>query len=226
MKYPFLHDYILSEAYIARLNPKETGKMRHNFYALPEGEIQEALKEFYPFPAELQQFYQEIGFGLFHINRGGIHRILDPHSLIFINHQKGEYRRDRILAESIMEPRLIFFDSQQYGYYSIEKDNTEGKNAVYYKGEKVDNSLYRFIYRIHDDKNYLKYVRGEAEAMLRKKKLSNKNVGFRQAGNTPPDPKPDTNALPQGITGDRTRGNSAYKSPWLFHDDDDNIIIS
>jgi hypothetical protein len=81
MTYAYLHDYILSETAISTLKPKELGKLRHSFFALQTDVIQEALTVFEPFPAELKQFYREIGFGYFHCNKERVNRILDPYSL-------------------------------------------------------------------------------------------------------------------------------------------------
>jgi hypothetical protein len=82
MTYSFLQEFILTKGYIKSLEPKEKerlGKLRHKFYVLEDEIIQEALNLFEPFPVELKQFWQEIGFGYFHCNRERANRIFDPY---------------------------------------------------------------------------------------------------------------------------------------------------
>lgn len=185
MDFSFLNEFKLSEAVIKERGMKKVCKLKHNFFSLPEYDMQEVFNTFTPFPVELKQFYQEIGFGFFHINRGRIHRILDPQSLIFINQQRDEYKRDKILAESIKEGQLVFFDSQAYGYFSLEMESAQKKNAVYYKGEKIESNLFDFINNIHKDKNYLKYMRDDAEEALMKKNLRDKKAEIKNENRQP-----------------------------------------
>jgi len=212
--FSFLNEYRLNEAIIKERGMKEICKLKHNFFFLSDYDIKEAIHIFNPFPDELYQFYREIGFGFLHINRGRIHRILDPQSLIFVNLQKDEYKRDKILAQSIKDGQLVFFDSQAYGYFSLGIDSTPKGNPVYYKGEMVESSLYHFINNIHNDKNYLKYMKNDAEEIIKKKNLidqkNTRKVNKQSEVNVSPDKVPD---------------NRKPKSPWLL-EDDDNIIIS
>jgi hypothetical protein len=42
------------------------GRSRHQFFSVPEFQIEDALTAFDPFPEELKAFYYEIGFGFMH----------------------------------------------------------------------------------------------------------------------------------------------------------------
>jgi hypothetical protein len=216
MNFSFLYEFKLDEAIIKERGMKEVCRLKHNFFPLTKYDVKEALNTFNPFPGELIQFYREIGFGFFHINRGRIHRILDPQSLIFINLQKDEYKRDKILIESIRENQLVFFDSQAYGYFSLEMNNAQKDNAIYWKGEKIEDSLHHFLYNFHNDKNYLKYMKSDAEEMAKKRK----NTG-KSNGNKPENKQSDVNThTPMNKAPD----NCPSKSPWLLEDDDSFVI--
>ncbi len=133
MTYPYLHDYILSQAYIETLKPKELGKLQHNFYALPEDAIQKALMTFEPFPAELKLFYQEIGFGFFHCNKERVNRILDPYSLIMMNRLDDRFAYDVELKRALIEGHLVFFQTFLYQFLTIDRETVHNQNAIYYK---------------------------------------------------------------------------------------------
>ncbi|MDR3338482.1 MAG: hypothetical protein LBT25_00050, partial [Candidatus Symbiothrix sp.] len=139
--FPFLHNYILSQEFIATLKPKELRKLRHNLYALPDHVIQEALDAFDPFPVELKTFYQEIGFGYFHCNKERVNRILDPYSLIQMNRQEDHFKFDVELKRALADGHLVFFQTCLYQFLTIDKKDIKGKNAIYYKKQQIAGSL-------------------------------------------------------------------------------------
>jgi hypothetical protein len=158
MTYPIFHDYILSEETVAEHNPKELGKFRHNFYALQESAIQDALGVFDPFPVELKQFYEEIGFGYFHCNKERANRIFDPYSLIMMNRLEDRFEYDVELKRALVDGHLVFFQTYLYQFFTIDRNTVDGGNAIYYKKHKIADSLQEFLQEYSDDRKYLSYI--------------------------------------------------------------------
>ncbi|MFV0418887.1 MAG: hypothetical protein ACK5KT_09180 [Dysgonomonas sp.] len=155
--FSFLKEFKLDKNIIEEKGMKQVSKFKHNFFSLSAFDTKDAYETFSPFPNELKQFYEEIGFGLFHINKGKVHRIFDPASLIIINQRKDEFQYDKLLSASLKEGQLVFFESQQYGYFSIGTDNSSDVNPIFFRGKKVADSLYKFLLYFNTNRDYLKH---------------------------------------------------------------------
>jgi len=243
MTYPFFYDFILSGAYLETLKPKEWGKLQHNFYALQEDVIQEAITAFDPFPAELKQFYQEIGFGYFHCNKERANRIFDPYSLIMMNRLEDRFAFDVELKRSLVDGHLVFFQTFLNQYLTIDRETVNGKNAIYYKRQKISTSLSNLLSYYHNNRDHLsseiknideaRIKKGIPQATLRntfvykpkdekgKKEAApteSKETNSNSAASLPPQkPTPPTNNQAQ----------NPNKKRWtiLFDDEDDSLVI-
>ena len=162
LPYSFLQKYKLSKDLLASTEVKTIMKFRHHFYTTYEVDLPLAYERLDPFPYELKTFYEEIGFGFMHCRKGEINRILDPVSLVIINLLEGEYLYDKRIREIVkqndVETRLLFFESKDGKFLTIDRNDIKGKNAIYYKADKVVDSLYEFICKYDKNKDWLDYV--------------------------------------------------------------------
>jgi hypothetical protein len=159
MIFPFLEHYKLSPELITESGAKSIGRLRHNFFALPEFQIREALTAFNPFPEELKSFYEEIGFGFMHRAKlGKINILFDPMSLIYTNQQRGYFATPET-ADALkyynIEKHLLFFKTTDNQYLAIERETVKGKNKIYYNGDSFEDSLYDFLKHFDFNRYYL-----------------------------------------------------------------------
>ena len=240
MNYPYLHDFILSEGFVASLKPKELKKLRHNFFALPEEVINEALTTFNPFPLELKQFYREIGFGYFHCNKERVNRILDPYSLIQMNRLEDRFMYDIELKRALTEGHLVFFQTYLYQFLTINRETVNGTNAVYYKRQKITDSLSKFLNYYQNNREYLsceiKYIdeaeikKGIPQATLRNTFVYKPEDEKTKKAEAPqPKEVSKETVIPQTVTPtppvNQTQNPNKKKWSPLFEDDDDNWVI-
>ena len=170
MQYSFLQDYIITQEKIDKaIKEKSIRKLRHMFYPLSATDIHTAVQSFNPFPVELKTFYEEIGFGYFHCNREYVNCLSDPHSLIHINQRKYRYRYDKEVERALVEGHFIFFRTYMYQYLTIERKDNNGRNAIYYKKEKIADSLQSFIKDYDNNRGGLQYDIKHIDAEERKK---------------------------------------------------------
>ena len=155
MNYPFFHDYILSKEYIETLKTKKLVKLRHNFFSLQEEVINEAITAFDPFPVELEIFYREIGFGYFHSDKERVNRILDPYSLVKMNCLFDRFQNDVELKRALVEGHLVFFQTYLYQFLTVDRKDINGENAIYYKKQRIADSLLEFLSCYQDNRHYL-----------------------------------------------------------------------
>jgi hypothetical protein len=100
MTFSFLDEYKITSGQIEILGVKSTGRLRHQFFSVPEFQIEEALAAFDPFPEELKTFYYEIGFGFMHrLKLGKFSILLDPLSLIYTNKQINYFAMPEVARE-------------------------------------------------------------------------------------------------------------------------------
>ncbi|MDR2146133.1 MAG: hypothetical protein LBE91_06725, partial [Tannerella sp.] len=78
-----------------------------------------------------------------------------PWSLIHVNRAKGQYRNDRLLLNTKSEDRLVFFQTFNGLYLTIDIHDENGKNAVYYRGECLRASLQDFLNVYSQGRDYL-----------------------------------------------------------------------
>ncbi|MDR0604548.1 MAG: hypothetical protein LBG80_09630 [Bacteroidales bacterium] len=149
MSFSFLEDYKITSEQIENLGVKSTGRLRHQFFSVPEFQIEQALAAFDPFPEELKTFYYEIGFGFMHRRKFGKFSILlDPMSLIYTNKQVNYFATPEVARElkyCDMANQLLFFRTASNQYLAIDRTTVRDKNTVYYRGTVIGKSLYDFL---------------------------------------------------------------------------------
>lgn len=132
---------------------KSAGRLRHLFFALPEFQIQEALKAFDPFPEELKIFYTEIGFGFMYREKSGkFNMLFDPMTLIYTNRQVNYFATPEVTEEQKYydkEKQLLFFKTMSNNYLAIDRQTVNSKNKIYYRGAAIGYSLKDFIKRFY-----------------------------------------------------------------------------
>jgi len=169
--YSFLHPYKVTPELISERGAKSIGRLRHLFFALPEFQIHEAEKAFDPFPEELNILYREIGFGfMYRAKSGKFNTLFDPMTLIYTNRQVGYFATPEVAEELEfyeMGNQLLFFRTASNRYLAIDRNTVHGKNAVYYQGQVIDDSLLRFLKRFYSDRDYLATLDYEREQKLR-----------------------------------------------------------
>lgn len=171
MYFSFLNEYRVTPDLIADRGAKSIGRLRHLFFALPEFQIQEALKAFDPFPEELDALYREIGFGfMYRVKSGKFNTMFDPMTLIHTNRQVGYFATPEIADELACydtDNQLLFFRTVSNRYLAIDRNTVDGENAIYYRGRVIDDSLCGFLKRFCSDRDYLETLDYEQEQKLR-----------------------------------------------------------
>ncbi len=70
-----------------------------------------------------------------------------------------EYDPDLELYDDIYKgDKALFFEVNEGIYLAMDKDETEGKNAIYYFSHKVADSLEEFLKAFHDSPDLLKSI--------------------------------------------------------------------
>jgi hypothetical protein len=237
MNYTYLHDFILSQENLATHKPKEWGKLRHNFYALDEEVLNEALTAFDPFPDELKNFYQEIGFGYFYCNKEGANRILDPYSLIAMNKLEGRFAYDIELKRAMVDGHLVFFHTHLNQFLTIDRETVAGKNAIYYKKQRIAGSLRELFTHYAWDRDHLQcYIKDTDKTEIKKGILQAtlRNIFVHIPENnhiqktSPPAPEEEKINIADSaaIVPETTKppDPSQYKTKWVILPDDDVVI--
>jgi hypothetical protein len=185
MRFSFLEKYLVPAEFVDEQRAKEIGRLRHFFYALPDYHIEAALSAFKPFPEELRAFYYEIGFGfMLRAKRGKFNTLFDPLTLIYTNNQINYFATTETVDERNCydnTAQLLFFKTASNHFLTIDRNTVQGKNAVYYKGDSINDSLYDFLKSVHNDRDYLSalldYRNYKMEKAAQKQEMKN------QAGN-------------------------------------------
>lgn len=66
--------------------------------------------------------------------------------------------RNKELDTPININRLVFFETFDREYFSIQSEETYKGNEIYYKGKLVAESLEDFVYQYSQDRYYLKDI--------------------------------------------------------------------
>lgn len=134
-------------------------KYPHHFYTPYPEDLPKALETFVPFPAELKAFYEQVGFGFMHRRKGKVNRLLDPVSLILVNLRRDECRYDKVLERTLacydINRQLLFFQLNNGEYLAINRIETNGCNPIFYKGQKLSDSLLKLLTDYDKNKDYL-----------------------------------------------------------------------
>jgi len=154
MSFNFLKDYIVQQ--------EGKREFKHNFYKVNKEQLQE-IKSLIKIPYELNLFYQEIGYGfMFDINElYSINKFLDPDGFKKINYREDYFQFDptlNLFDNPEYEGKLIFFEVNEGVYLLIDKDDTNGKNAIYYFDHKIADSLEEFLLKFDSNPNLINEI--------------------------------------------------------------------
>lgn len=149
MNFEFLKKYVVDKNSKIRL--------RHTFYNVDK-EIIQRVDNIITIPSELKNFYQKIGYGvMLDIVDGSIDRFLDPIEFKKINLHEDYYQFDPTLEHfslPMYKDKLIFFEVNEGVYLLINKQDMNGKNAIYYFDEKIADSLEEFLQKFDKEPYY------------------------------------------------------------------------
>ena len=178
MAFEFIENYIIKYQEIEEPDIKRIGRLKHCFYAVPELYIRKAITAFEPFPAELYEFYETVGFGFMNRQKDIGNCILDPMSLVYINKQEGYLATEKVKEFANyydVNQFLLFFHSFDEHYFAIRRETINGKNEIWYKDKRIANSLRDFIYCCYIDSDYiLLHIARDEVKMKREKALQEK----------------------------------------------------
>jgi hypothetical protein len=121
-----------------------------------------------------------------------------------------------------------------FQYLTIERKDNNGKNAIYYKKEKIADSLQSFIKDYDGNRDGLQYdikhidaaeiKKGIPQATLRNTFVCRKETeNKKEVENKPVDKQPKPVVLPDQPVSNSAKEHNRHS--WIL-DDDDNIIIS
>jgi hypothetical protein len=172
--FSFLEQCKLREELFEGNGVKTVMKYPHHFYTPYPEDLPKALETFVPFPAELKAFYEQVGFGFMHRRKGKINRLLDPVSLILVNLRLDECRYDKTLERTLayydINRQLLFFQLDNGEYLAINRMETNGCNPIFYKEQKLSDSLLRLLTDYDKNRDYLpstvKYIDDSANSPM------------------------------------------------------------
>lgn len=140
MEYEFLKDNI--------------DKGIHEMHVFPQIKLIEVEKRI-KIPLELRNFFVNVGYGFFFLQEGSINRLIDPIDFELINTRKGYYEfAPELEYYETNHDKLIFFEVNEGIYLSIKKEDKDGKNAIYYFGNKIAESLKEFLMRFDKEGHF------------------------------------------------------------------------
>ncbi|WP_139491780.1 SMI1/KNR4 family protein [Brevibacillus dissolubilis] len=148
------YDYL--KPYIVEPGKKKVPGQKHVFYPLSAEEIQkEELRLGRPFPAELREFYLEVGYGFLSKDSGSmVNRIMDPASVVDYYLGEDDYEDD-MNRELVEDDQLPFFEVSEVLVLGIDFDSSEsGANPVRKYGYIIENSLEDFLRNCDEEADY------------------------------------------------------------------------
>lgn len=139
------------------LNPEDDLKLtKHSLYKVSPERIQEAEKKIL-IPYELKLFFREVGYGFFHNKKTSFDRLLAPLQLVQINFREDFYEFDpdlELYEDDPYKDKLIFFELTEGVYLLINKQDINGRNAIYYFDKKIADSLEEFLIKFDREGHY------------------------------------------------------------------------
>ena len=131
----------------------------NSFYPVTESEIEEVEKKLnLKIPNELVEFYLEVGYGFIKGSEFNINRIMDPYSVkdFRLRMNDFEFYPDIEIYDEFENNKLIFFEGSQSALMSIELNDNNNENPIYYYDTQIATSLAEFLREIEgNDKYYL-----------------------------------------------------------------------
>ena len=128
----------------------DKNNLDHIFYPIENTNIRIAEEELgFSLPQELAVFFEKVGYGFFwQQNKDSFDRLLSPQQIAQINLKKDFYESDpdlEVYDDIYNEDKLLFFEVNEGLYLAIDKNSTNGKNAIYYFEKKIFDSFDDFI---------------------------------------------------------------------------------
>jgi hypothetical protein len=107
---------------------------KHLFIPIQPFELLEAENELgYRLSEELDRFYLEVGYGVFHNNSDkDFNRFLSPDVLVEINLRQDEYELDPDLDIYDDPDRIVFFQVNEGIFLTIDKSSNGINSSIYY----------------------------------------------------------------------------------------------
>jgi len=153
--FDFLSKYLVPNEQHSNAEPFNSYK--HKFFPVKTEVINEVL-QLIKIPKELNHLYKSIGYGFLHAqNTNQINRLFDPYSFKQINLREEYYKFDPdidLYNDESYLGKLIFFELNDGVYLMIEKNDTNGKNPIYYFDRKIAESLEEFLKKMDEIPNY------------------------------------------------------------------------
>lgn len=134
-------------------------KNKHAFFKVSDNEIESAEKRLgRNFPAELKQFYKELGYGFVCCNLEGslFNRLMAPDEINDFRLGKDVFENDERREYYTEENLLVFYEVSEVSCLrlDLEKESKQGQCPVYYEDIKIANSLEEFLERMDLKPNY------------------------------------------------------------------------
>ncbi|MGG3568524.1 SMI1/KNR4 family protein [Priestia megaterium] len=128
---------------------------KHKFYSLEEKEIEAAEHRLGGnFPAELRQFYVEIGYGFANRNETtAFQRIIDPDSAVDLHLREDFYEHDPDLDMYDEREGFIFFEVVEGLYFEV-RWGTEDASPVYFMDTRISDSLQAFFEQLDNNAHF------------------------------------------------------------------------
>ncbi|MES9741102.1 SMI1/KNR4 family protein [Priestia megaterium] len=128
---------------------------KHEFLPLKEKEIEAAEQRLgAKFPAELRQFYVEIGYGFANRNETtAFQRIIDPDSAVDLHLREGFYEHDPDLEMYNEGEGFIFFEVVEGLYFEV-RWGTADASPVYFMDIRISDSLQAFFEQLDKEAHF------------------------------------------------------------------------
>ncbi|USL25716.1 SMI1/KNR4 family protein [Priestia megaterium] len=128
---------------------------KHKFYPLEAKEIEAAEQRLgTKFPAELRQFYLEIGYGFANRNETtAFQRIIDPDSAVDLHLREDFYEHDPDLDMYDEREGFIFFEVVEGLYFEV-RWGTAGASPVYFMDTCISGSLQVFFEQLDNHAHF------------------------------------------------------------------------
>ncbi len=139
--YDYLKDYIEPE-----------GNNYNHFYPVSQDEIIKAEKRIQiVFPAELINFYNEVGYGFLSSDKYYINRIMSPTDIAdFMCNEEPYDCIDRSIYE---ENEMAFMHISGEDFLTILLDGVD-KGSIMYFGTIIAESFYSFVEKMYNEPNF------------------------------------------------------------------------
>ncbi|WP_179212594.1 SMI1/KNR4 family protein [Priestia aryabhattai] len=128
---------------------------KHKFLTLKEKEIEAAEQRLgTKFPAELRQFYLEIGYGFANRNETtAFQRIIDPDSAVDLHLREDFYEHDPDLDMYDEREGFIFFEVVEGLYFEV-RWGTEAASPVYFMDTRISDCLQAFFEQLDNNAHF------------------------------------------------------------------------